>query len=80
MRKNTIAIPRDEIEKQYGYMNEFREINEVFYRQNGKMPLACVRNFGCQMNEHDSEKLAGMLENMGFALMHGRRISRRSFS
>ncbi len=68
MRSNTVSIPREEIEKQYGYMSEFREINETFYRQNGKMPLACVRNFGCQMNEHDSEKLAGMLDHMGFAL------------
>lgn len=68
MRKNTVAIPRDEIEKQYGYMSEFREINEAFYRENKKMPLACVRNFGCQMNEHDAEKLAGMLDHMGFAL------------
>ena len=25
-----------------------------------------ITTFGCQMNEHDSEKLAGMLENMGY--------------
>ena len=68
MRNSTITISREEIERQYGYMSDFREINEAFYRQNGKMPLACVRNFGCQMNEHDAEKLAGMLETMGFEL------------
>lgn len=28
----------------------------------------CVRTFGCQMNKHDSERIAGMLENLG-ALM-----------
>jgi len=26
-----------------------------------------ITTFGCQMNEHDSEKLAGMLENMGYS-------------
>jgi len=26
-----------------------------------------ITTFGCQMNEHDSEKLAGMLERMGYA-------------
>lgn len=25
----------------------------------------CVRTFGCQMNKHDSERVAGMLESMG---------------
>ncbi|NDF31082.1 MAG: tRNA (N6-isopentenyl adenosine(37)-C2)-methylthiotransferase MiaB, partial [Acidimicrobiia bacterium] len=24
-----------------------------------------VRTFGCQMNEHDSERIAGLLENDG---------------
>ncbi len=30
---------------------------------------AVVRTLGCQMNEHDSEKLAGMLENMGYTIV-----------
>ena len=25
----------------------------------------CIRTFGCQMNKHDSERIAGMLEGMG---------------
>ena len=25
-----------------------------------------VRTFGCQMNEHDSERIAGLLESDGF--------------
>ena len=25
----------------------------------------CVRTFGCQMNKHDSERIAGMLEGLG---------------
>ena len=27
-----------------------------------------IKTFGCQMNEHDSEILAGMLENIGYRL------------
>lgn len=25
----------------------------------------CIRTFGCQMNKHDSERIAGMLDNLG---------------
>ena len=25
----------------------------------------CIRTFGCQMNKHDSERIAGMLEGLG---------------
>ncbi|MDR2721657.1 MAG: tRNA (N6-isopentenyl adenosine(37)-C2)-methylthiotransferase MiaB, partial [Coriobacteriaceae bacterium] len=25
----------------------------------------CVRTFGCQMNKHDSERVCGILENLG---------------
>ena len=27
----------------------------------------CVHTFGCQMNKHDSERVVGMLENLGAA-------------
>ena len=26
----------------------------------------CIQTFGCQMNAHDSEKILGMLEEMGY--------------
>ena len=26
-----------------------------------------VRTFGCQMNEHDSERIAGLLDEAGYA-------------
>ncbi len=31
-----------------------------------------IQTFGCQMNEHDSEKMAGMLEEKGFRLSENR--------
>ena len=36
-----------------------------------------VRTFGCQMNEHDSERLAGLLEADGLVPADGRRRRRR---
>ena len=31
------------------------------------MPSFHVTTFGCQMNEHDSERMKGMLESLGYA-------------
>ena len=32
----------------------------------GAHPLYYIETYGCQMNEHDSEKIAGMLESIGY--------------
>ena len=34
--------------------------------QLGRRPLCCVTTFGCQMNARDSEKLAGILMQIGY--------------
>ena len=36
-----------------------------------------VTTFGCQMNEHDSERMKGMLESLGYA-RGGRAATRRT--
>ena len=69
MKSGTTKISSAEIEKQYAFMAEYKAMNEDFTARNGRLPTARVRNFGCQMNEHDSEKLAGMLIEMGFNLV-----------
>ena len=47
------------------------EINYVKYKDNGNMfgkgKTFYVRTYGCQMNEHDSEKIKGMLKSVGFS-------------
>ena len=45
------------------------EINYVKYKDNmfGKGKTFYVRTYGCQMNEHDSEKIKGMLKSVGFS-------------
>ena len=31
---------------------------------------ACIETFGCQMNVHDSERMAGLLEQAGYEIVH----------
>ncbi|MGI5838306.1 MAG: tRNA (N6-isopentenyl adenosine(37)-C2)-methylthiotransferase MiaB [bacterium] len=47
-------------------MAEVRALNEEYFRAAGDRRKYHVLTFGCQMNEHDSEVLAGMAEAMGF--------------
>ncbi len=45
----------------------FYEAVKDWYTAAGKsQPLACVRTYGCQQNVSDSERMKGMLEQMGF--------------
>ena len=50
-----------------GLKNQFEEI-DYFRNINFEKPRKYfIRTWGCQMNEHDSESLSGMLDLMGFA-------------
>ncbi len=41
-------------------------IHKLAQRQEGKNLKYCISTFGCQMNSRDSEKMEGMLEEMGY--------------
>lgn len=58
--------PIEEPDRQYYFMAKCREWVYKFEQENGRLPSACVVNFGCQMNARDSEKLAGILEKIGY--------------
>ncbi len=66
-RVNVNCIPPDfEPQRQYYFMAKCREI---VHREEEKLghPLTfCVKTFGCQMNARDSEKLTGILEQIGY--------------
>lgn len=49
-----------EVEKQKEYIDKIKNINS------GKKYKYMVYTMGCQLNENDSEKIAGMLEKMGY--------------
>lgn len=51
---------KQEIEKQIEYIDKVKEINK------GNNLKYNILTMGCQLNENDSEKLCGMLENMGY--------------
>ena len=55
-------ISENDIKKQKEYIEKICEINS--YRSS--KPLAFVETYGCAQNESDSEKLKGMLYDMGF--------------
>jgi len=57
------AISAGEIEKQKTIMRRVREASQ----ERPSPPLAYVDTYGCQQNEADSEKLRGMLAEMGYA-------------
>lgn len=52
---------KNEIEEQYGFMNKVNELNRA------KNLKYSIFTFGCQLNENDSEKICGMLEEMGYS-------------
>lgn len=62
--RETKIITEEEIDKQRAYMSRVREMIE----KNGVVQYALVRTFGCQQNEADSERLAGMAEAMGYEI------------
>ena len=49
-----------EIENQKEYIKKVEKINQ------NKILKYTILTFGCQLNENDSEKISGMLENMGY--------------
>lgn len=55
-----------ETDKQFHYMNICRAYVANEERRLGRKLKACVCTFGCQMNFHDSEKLLGILNEMGY--------------
>ena len=63
--KNNI-LPAAEVEKQFEYIKRIKEDNDKYTELNGNRRRAFVMTFGCQQNEADSEKIAGMAEAMGY--------------
>ncbi len=56
------------INSQSQYIAKVRSYTDTFKVKNARCPRAFVQTFGCQQNEADSERLAGLAENMGYEL------------
>lgn len=60
------APPTEEPERQYYYIAKARKYVKALSEKLGRPLFAHVTTFGCQMNARDSEKLVGVLENIGY--------------
>lgn len=58
--------PLNEPERQYYYIKKAREYVKHTSEEIRRPLTFCVTTFGCQMNARDSEKLVGILEQIGY--------------
>lgn len=65
MNKNE-GVPVQEPERQIYFIERARALVKQLEAAKGRKLTACIRTFGCQMNARDSEKLLGILEQIGF--------------
>lgn len=59
-------IPEDETGRQYYYIEKARLYVQELSQRIGRPLTFCVTTFGCQMNARDSEKLRGILKEIGY--------------
>lgn len=59
-KRESILVPQEEILRQREFIKQIRELNP------DRLLKYSISTFGCQMNENDSERLAGMLAEMGY--------------
>ncbi len=60
------VISPAEISQQDQFSNRVRETVLARTEATGKAPLYHIMTFGCQQNENDSERMAGLLDQMGY--------------
>ena len=57
---------QNETKRQYEFMEKAKEYVKKQSEELGRPLTYCVTTFGCQMNARDSEKLTGILEEVGY--------------
>ena len=58
--------PAQEPERQYWFIKKARQLVQEKSKELGRPLFSSIATFGCQMNARDSEKLAGVLERIGY--------------
>jgi len=61
-------LSAEEVEAQKVFVARMRDRNDRVYAETGARPQAFVLTLGCQQNEADSEKIAGLCEAMGYTM------------
>ncbi len=66
-KQRTSALPAEaELARQMEYIRQIRQENDQYFAETGRQKKFYSLAMGCQMNAHDSEKLEGMLAEMGY--------------
>ncbi|MBF8984496.1 tRNA (N6-isopentenyl adenosine(37)-C2)-methylthiotransferase MiaB [Lutibacter sp. B2] len=65
-KRKKVQTSIEDIAIQNEYIEFMKVENEEYFEKCKKKRKAIVVTYGCQMNEHDSEKLLGMIHNMGY--------------
>lgn len=66
IENNEFLIPEKEPERQYFFIKKAKELIKKKEARKGRKLTYNIQTFGCQMNARDSEKLAGILEEIGY--------------
>ncbi len=61
MDRTQVVVPAADIRRQRDFIEKLAEL----HRREGRAPLAMVDTYGCQQNVADSQRLMGMLRDMG---------------
>lgn len=64
--RQEVNINESEIKRQNEFIKKIKKINDIYAEKTGIKKKMYICTFGCQMNAHDSEKLLGMLTEMGY--------------
>ena len=65
----TATVPKTELDIQKEFC---KKVRSVISKRYDPAPLACVVTYGCQQNVADSEKIKGMLHEMGYGFTEER--------
>lgn len=66
MERKEIKLTENQLERQLYYIDLCKEYADKLREKKGRELTCCVQTFGCQMNARDSEKLIGILRQIGF--------------
>ena len=63
-KREPLLVDENELQKQFEFQSKIAEIIDMDYPK--EKPKVYTETWGCQMNEHDTENLLGMIDSMGY--------------